>query len=515
MKKIILPIILGLFACVSFAQTSYYVTADGDDSNAGTSDAPFVTVGKAVEAVNTAFADSVTITEACVIHIGQGTFDTQGIAINNGNDTASVEFRGMGADKTILTADQSSDTVPQAQLFIDLSDTMNFNLSISIENLKVYNYGYTNTKGKSAIFRMTQNVSGVSISIDSCVIDEIQSGDGALLKAATGVGVDFSITNSYLTNVSAVWSGFDLVGPIDYGGGTFVLENNIFDGFTKDMTDCAQVKNSWGVFGSINSTNAAIPVDARIINNTFINGGVVNPEIQKVDLCAFLIRKKNGNTFDLVMANNIMVNDVADYTGGDALDYSFYSIRELHANALTSCVISNNILRQVSSTTLTLTNNSLDKSYNNTTPEIGFALDVSDALVYEFTATGIPYIKTEGSLVLNQAEAMYQTAFDIAGTPRAAVGSIGAYEKPGDVNEVSSAQAESAVVLYPNPAQDVLYVKGEVANVTLYTLAGRMVQVNNAENAQININQLPAGMYIAKSANAAGMIVNVQSIVKQ
>jgi hypothetical protein len=58
-----------------------------------------------------------------------------------------------------------------------------------------------------------------------------------------------------------------------------------------------------------------------------------------------------------------------------------------------------------------------------------------------------------------------------------------------------------AVSVYPNPANDVLYIRGleNTTEVSIYNAIGVMVKVVNVSDTEsINISELSAGLYIAK-----------------
>ena len=62
----------------------------------------------------------------------------------------------------------------------------------------------------------------------------------------------------------------------------------------------------------------------------------------------------------------------------------------------------------------------------------------------------------------------------------------------------------AGVSVYPNPATDVVYLKGvEAANVVVRNVAGAVVLTENGVN-QVNVSALPAGMYILTAETAEG-----------
>ena len=74
-------------------------------------------------------------------------------------------------------------------------------------------------------------------------------------------------------------------------------------------------------------------------------------------------------------------------------------------------------------------------------------------------------------------------------------------------------------MLYPNPAHDKLYVHGgaAAANVAIYNVLGAQVKTTSCTNgdATILINDLPAGIYIARTIDASGTIVATNKFSKE
>lgn len=72
-------------------------------------------------------------------------------------------------------------------------------------------------------------------------------------------------------------------------------------------------------------------------------------------------------------------------------------------------------------------------------------------------------------------------------------------------NLAVSNAAISQLVIYPNPAKDVVYIKTaqKTDEVKIYSLTGALVNVSKVVNQTINVAQLPAGTYILKTENDA------------
>ncbi|WP_084466331.1 T9SS type A sorting domain-containing protein [Kaistella palustris] len=66
--------------------------------------------------------------------------------------------------------------------------------------------------------------------------------------------------------------------------------------------------------------------------------------------------------------------------------------------------------------------------------------------------------------------------------------------------------------VYPNPTKNILYIKSDeiILNVELFDLAGKKILEANPKHmqTQLNIQQIPAGMYLLRMQTAAGMTVS-------
>ena len=85
-------------------------------------------------------------------------------------------------------------------------------------------------------------------------------------------------------------------------------------------------------------------------------------------------------------------------------------------------------------------------------------------------------------------------------------------EQPSTPTDVEDVQCNNTtqVLVYPNPAQDVLHVKNAKADVVrLYTAAGQLVQTAQAQNGevQLNVYSCSAGGYILLCGNEAFQVI--------
>ncbi|MBL7808973.1 MAG: T9SS type A sorting domain-containing protein [Saprospiraceae bacterium] len=78
---------------------------------------------------------------------------------------------------------------------------------------------------------------------------------------------------------------------------------------------------------------------------------------------------------------------------------------------------------------------------------------------------------------------------------------------------------DDGIILYPNPAQDILWVNlptGQSANVTLIALTGSIVRAYSyaAGENQLPLSELPSGIYLCRIQTLEG-ILHTEKIVIQ
>jgi hypothetical protein len=75
--------------------------------------------------------------------------------------------------------------------------------------------------------------------------------------------------------------------------------------------------------------------------------------------------------------------------------------------------------------------------------------------------------------------------------------------------------AETTMVIYPNPATDVVYIKSEetISRMEIFNLQGQLVKLVNADLRKINVSDLPVGAYILRLTTDKGVVTH--PIIKQ
>ena len=228
-----------------------YVNDTGDDSNEGSINSPYATIGRAVE--------DVTEADEAVIYIGEGTYATDGDSNFNiymshqYNGNANLKFIGAGADKTI----------------IDGQSTFKFAHFEYATNITLKDITFVNFRGDGGGV-----VSSVGIlNVENCVFKDCYSTSGTGGAISSGwddynwddsVSMSLNVKNSQFISCSVNseegWSEQHGGGAIFAGGLNEVcLENNTFVS--------TSVSENWGNGAAVFSWMS----NSKIINNKFIN----------------------------------------------------------------------------------------------------------------------------------------------------------------------------------------------------------------------------------------------------
>jgi hypothetical protein len=68
-------------------------------------------------------------------------------------------------------------------------------------------------------------------------------------------------------------------------------------------------------------------------------------------------------------------------------------------------------------------------------------------------------------------------------------------------------ESETQLLVYPNPAKDILQFSSFVGEIEIYNMYGKVIMRNKSLTNSINISQLPNGCYIIKSNQAISKFI--------
>ncbi len=534
MKRIIslVSFIIAMALSLQAETVNYYVSTTGSDANDGlSSENALATVDSAIAYIHDDFAGGTN--NDFTINFGEGTFEAANIAIANGSQAFSLSLVGEAADKTTLTSYiDSAGVIPNAYLFTKLV-AENTNLSLSIKNLKVSNYGFnTGSKNHGGIFwNCTDNnlpaaEGEVNLSIDGCIIEDIVSNNGAICRS-NKAGTVFTMTNTYLNHITTLCHNNRFHSPLYfYDGAKATIENCVFNNFVKDHNNQNQQVNAAhpAIILGAQTRNGTAATEVTFVNNTIINDSIINTSKLKKDDCMVKFQSSDdGQNNDPAIAptfsfaNNLIISEVKTYEGAAVDGLTTRTRTTVLTFASDGCPeitwtnTSNNIFQTNSG--LEETGNTINDAMTYGSTEIAFEMD--GFLPKVLTAdNGLMYVKATGAAVAGMGLATVAPETDITGTTRSTTAPwIGAYEE-GETSALQSTES-AQISLYPNPATDVIYVKGDIAQLAIYSLTGQSMGTFPIVNKQVNVSNLSQGIYLVNSMDANGLSIETTQLVKK
>lgn len=515
MKKIIsLFSFILAFAVLAQAETvNYYVATTGNDANDGlTSENALATVDSAIAYIHDDFAGGTN--NDFTINIGEGTFNAAGIAISNDSLAFTLSVVGEGADKTIITAHVDSTDVPNKYLFKQFT-AVNSNVSINLSQLKVSNYGFNNNNYGAIFYNYNGSAANVSFSIDNCIVEKIFSNLGGIFGTNQPT-TSFTLTNTYLSDVTTHCHNNRFHSPILAAGtGAITVNNCVFNNFVRDHnTSGQQVNSRWGtVIGATNGKTNTVAMSLSFVNNTIINDSLINGTKMNNDQSAIFLTSATEVSVNptVTIANNIFITGNQTFTGSSEATKNYSAIYvNPDGQPITWENSSNNVMN--SQVGFIEDNNTIDATLEYTSTEIAFVMD-GDFPEVMTADNGLMYVQAEGTAIVDAALASVAPMYDIAGFERSATPTIGAYEgeQTTAISEISSPIAG----LYPNPATDIVNVRGDVAQLAIYSISGQSIGTYSVVNKQVNVSQLAQGAYIVSSINTEGVSIQTSQLIKR
>ena len=180
-----------------------YVNTTGDDLNAGTSDSPYATIGKAIGDINAS--------DDATIHIGKGTFSSENdgdfsIDLNHKVYGGNLKFIGSGANETIL----------------DGQNSFRFASIGQNSNITFINLSFINFKADNGATLYSEGI----LTIDNCIFrDSYATGTrgGAIYSRGENTS-DLYVINSEFVSCSS--NGYSIDNN-EYDGGGAIFTRNI------------------------------------------------------------------------------------------------------------------------------------------------------------------------------------------------------------------------------------------------------------------------------------------------
>lgn len=478
----------------------YYVSQAGDDNNNGlSSDSAFLTLQTADAAIvanETAYSlvQSYVVNVTDTIMSGACSFQT-GAA----ND---ITIQGAGASESVIQrvddATYDAASVSAGRVF-ELSGAATSNVTLNVVDLTIQNFGWLpagNQWGAGAVFNQAND----TVTVIRCVIKRGQSRSGTVVQT-TNDNSYFSMTDCYLVDISSCLGGGGIFAPLRFRKGTAYVANCVFDGFLK-KTDGTTNDASQGSVFAIGDDAAAAGVDVVIANNTVINCKSNEADALTATQCVLSI---GSQPVTGVVANNLLVDN-------QRVSSSDVDIFVEAGTDISGLSITNNVMNAYAGFTAINDSSSI---YEYDDSAINFTMDGDSPELFT-TATGVSYVKPNGTSVYAQGLGAVAPENDITGAPRATPPSVGAYEAEGFPTSISQeAVINQSVSLYPNPVSSILNIEGDVTQVKLYNIAGSQVKAYRIANNQVDVSSLNAGVYFVECISSEGILISVERLIKK
>ncbi len=425
--------IMAMFCSLSFAQTTWYVSTNGDDeNNTGSESSPWASIKKAI---NTAQADD-------IIQVKAGTYTEVNITVSK-----NLTIMGESPATTIVQATGSkpdgagTGKAPNQRVFMisgSVSATLK-DMSIRYGNLSGGVGGGINTQGNAVL------------SIENCNIY-----DNFTDRAAGGIG---GYGNTTIKNSSV----FDNTAEGNGGGLAFF-------GVSLSMENCVVYRNHSNLKGgAISITNTGGVLSLK--NNTIVSN-TTNSDGRKGIF--------TENSTCSALTNNILFNASSAGT-----DFGY----DGSVNPVAAATVKNNI---VSKCWLAEIRNEA----NSITWETATAVTESNLKLgsLQDNGSGLQTLALQvGSIAIDAGDATTATSTDIHGSSRTGTPDIGSYEYTPATN-IEQVSVKTSVV--PNPSSGTFNIEvNELSNgnVDIYTLNGKLVHSESITSGRTSIT-LPANI---------------------
>jgi hypothetical protein len=143
-----------------------------------------------------------------------------------------------------------------------------------------------------------------------------------------------------------------------------------------------------------------------------------------------------------------------------------------------------------------------------------------------YTATGsrdyhMQLLLNDGTTAATTSGTYYCTVqlVNISGSDSTTATFAVTYSAPSSVGGLSKSAED--ITLYPNPAQDevnLIYdINADVKNISVYNIIGKLMTVYrvSGNSANLNLENIPSGIYFARLVNAHGEVVGTRKFTKQ
>lgn len=373
--------------------------------------------------------------------------------------------------------------------------------TITLLNCRFLNNQASSSNGGAIMLKGTAR-------IDSCLFEgNFAKGNGSALatygqsditnsifrnnESQSNVGgaiVNYSQTNGIVDISNSLFDG-NKCSHTGAGGGAIAANHNQS---TTHITNCTFIKNTGTSAGAVYfGTNSSVATAGAM---TFINNTFAGNEGGSGGAGALYVAntKTISYTFSILLINNIFTYN---YTPAGLQDVM------LQNTSLYDLQGSNNIF-------------GISTGTESCTGSIPFSYDPATELFASYTGTDrpIPLSDEDGTIHLSGKNSAACAAgfgygnyepelipgLDQTGAKRAIVPCIGASEFIPDTETSAPGVSPASYVLYPNPAEDIIYLKNgqDIHQVVFFDLTGRKVLEDHGKQGRIELRNLAPGIYL-------------------
>lgn len=485
---------------------TYYVRADGDNSNDG------LTEATALATLPTAASYAVNNGVSLVYIIDVNDTITNQASSNfnfTRDEDIKVIIKGSSAAQSVyqMKNDAGYDYVVEdkgrgaGRVFQSIQNAGTGSISLDIEDMTFRNFGFTNDNG-GALFNLIYNTK-VNVTMRRCNMERGIARSGALIQATNGE-TSIVFEDCYIGDMTAISRNINN-SPIT------LSKNCSFSATNCVFSHCVKAAEQWGsnnidstiIQGNVISFTPSTDSTALVlINNTFIGDSALRIEA--------VLSQSAVMVYDTVNAQCTIANNL--FVGGAAANTEAYYSVYIPEAQTTFGDSTNNVLSAQSG--FVETGNDIFPGLGYDDVEVAFRMEDDYPAMFT-TTTGVNYIIAEGSSVKGKALASIATDFDIAGNERGENPSIGAYEAGNEPSGLNKSKAISTFSIYPNPASDVVYIGAEVSQITIFDISGKMVLNSATINGQFDISNLAKGIYIVNATDKNGAMMAPTTLIKK
>jgi len=432
--------------------------------------------------------------------------------------------RVLGMNETILSGDLQENDVNVADFISNYANTTRntdnsyhvVNITNTGENLLLdgltISDAHNNLNNAERGGAIVKHKNIAKLTLKNCIVkDNVSRNDNAGLVAEfelylvvaganagqiNGGNGFLTIENCEFTNNMSRWGSGVYCFVRRYTKIDIIISNSLFDANIAGDLNTTTAKGLSGPAAWLrNIGGRTSELDIKINNTTFVNnkGTGTNPSINNFNRATLVLTKgtsRIGST-TAVVSNAIFWSNTS---GGGATSRS---ITDQYTSPLNNLSVVNSIDQA------NFNDDSITSKTNTSNADPLF----TDAINRVYTlSTGSPAIDSgDNTSVIGQADLLgnqrvFNTTVD-----------MGAYEFGAQTlsNDVVLTDTDK-LTIYPNPVSDVVYITENVKSLQLYNINGQLVAQTTAQ--QLNVSQLPAGIYFVKIIRTDGSIISKKII---